>query len=299
MSPDELKREIISFLDGYSIEATPHDEERIASFPETLRPGTSVYMAHPPGVPLDDIVRLALRLKDLGFNAIPHIISRKLESRDQLERALEALAKGGVTEALVLGGDSAVQNAAFDSSLEVLQTGLFSQYGFRAVGVAGHPEGSKAIGEQRVAEALSGKNEFAKTTDLDVRIVTQFGFDPDAVTSWERDTSASGVDLPVHVGMAGPASVRQLVKFAMMCGIGSSAKMMMTRTGATANLLRSQAPDELITHIARHRASSPDTRLRKAHFFCFGGVVKTAKWANAVLDGRFELNSRATGFDAA
>jgi methylenetetrahydrofolate reductase (NADPH) len=297
MSPDELRSEIISFLDGYSIEATPHDEERISSFPEALREGTSVYMAHPPGVPLDDIVRLTLRLKELGFNAIPHIISRKLESRAELERALDTLAQGGVKEALVLGGDSAVQNAAFDSSLEVLETGLFSRYGFRAVGVAGHPEGSKAIGEQRVAEALSGKSAFAKTADLKVRIVTQFGFDPEAVTSWEQSTSEAGIDLPVHVGMAGPASVRQLVRFAMLCGIGSSAKMMMTRTGATANLLRSQAPDELITHIARHRASFPASRLKKAHFFCFGGVLKTAKWVNSVLDGKFELNARATGFD--
>jgi methylenetetrahydrofolate reductase (NADPH) len=298
MSPDELRSEIISFLDGYSIEATPHDEAKFDSFPGTLREGASVYMAHPPGVPLEDIVRLTLRVEELGFNAIPHIISRKLESREQLERALDALAQGGVTEALVLGGDAAVQNAAFDSSLEVLETGLFSQYGFRAVGVAGHPEGSKAIGEERVAEALRGKCEFAKTADLDVRIVTQFGFDPQAVTDWEKNTSESGIDLPVHVGMAGPASVRQLVRFAMLCGIGSSAKMMMTRTGATANLLRSQAPDELITHIARHRASFPATRLEKAHFFCFGGVVKTAKWVNSVLDGKFELNGRATGFDA-
>jgi methylenetetrahydrofolate reductase (NADPH) len=298
MSPDELKSAIISFLDGYSIEATPHDEKNFDSFPDTLPPGTSVYMAHPPGVPLDDIVRLALRLKQLGFNPVPHVISRKLESRDQLERALDALAKGGINEALVLGGDAAVENAAFDSSLEVLQTGLFGQYGFRAVGVAGHPEGSKAIGEQRVAEALQGKNEFAKTADFDVRIVTQFGFDPDAVTEWERETSEAGVTLPIHVGVAGPASVRQLVKFAMLCGIGTSAKMAMSRSGATANLLRSQAPDDMITHIARHRAGRPETRLAKVHFFCFGGVVKTAKWANTVVGGNFDLNRDATGFEA-
>ncbi|MBN1237883.1 MAG: methylenetetrahydrofolate reductase [Gammaproteobacteria bacterium] len=297
MSPDELKSAIISYLDGYSIEATPHDEKNFDSFPETLPAGASVYMANLPGVPLDEIVRLTLRLKDLGFNPVPHIVSRKLESREQLERALEALANGGVREALVLGGDSAVQNAAFDSSLEVLETGLFGQYGFTSVGVAGHPEGSKAIGEQRVAQALQGKNEFAKTSDLNVRIVTQFSFNPDAVTSWERETTEAGIELPIHAGFAGPASVRQLVKFAMLCGIGTSARMAVSRSGATANLLRSQAPDDMITHIARHRASHPESRFEKAHFFCFGGVVKTAKWANSVVSGDFDMNRDATGFE--
>src|SRR5690606_29115154 len=107
---------------------------------------------------------------------------------------------------------------------------------------------------------------------------------------------AEGVRLPVHVGMAGPSSLRQLVRFAMKCGIGSSARMMATRTGATANLLRTHAPDELIVHFARHRASMPASRLERAHFFCFGGVLKTAEWANSVLAGRFELNGRGDGF---
>jgi methylenetetrahydrofolate reductase (NADH) len=130
-----------------------------------------------------------------------------------------------------------------------------------------------------------------------VRLVTQFGFDPKAVTDWEEATTRSGIDLPIHAGMAGPASLRQLARFAMMCGVGASARMLMTRTGATANLLRTQAPDELITHFARHRVAHPDSRIARAHFFAFGGIVKTARWVNTVLEGRFELNGQATGFD--
>lgn len=295
-SDAELKQQIVSFLTDYSIEATPHDEEKLKAFTETLPPGTSVYMAHPPNSELDDIVRLSLRLQEAGFNAVPHIISRKLVSSEQLDGALAALAGGGVREALVLAGDEASPDAAFDSSLQVLETGLFSKHGFRAVGVAGHPEGSKAIGD-RATQILREKAEFAKGADFDVRIVTQFGFDPEAVTDWEASTGEAGIDLPVHVGMAGPSSLRQLVRFAMRCGIGSSAKMVATRTGTAANLLRTHAPDELIVHLARHRAADPSSRLVKAHFFCFGGVLKTAKWVNAVLAGRFELNSRGTGFE--
>ncbi|HEY7671152.1 MAG TPA: methylenetetrahydrofolate reductase [Gammaproteobacteria bacterium] len=296
LSRDELKRAIAAFVSGYSIEVTPHDAKNAAEFPHTLKPGTTVYVAHPPGIAIDAVVEFAGQLKAQGFVPVPHIIARKLESREQLDRVLAACEKLGVDEALAIAGDIAVPNNAFESSLEVLQTGLFGHYGFREVGVAGHPEGSKAIGEKRVAEALAGKVAFAKTAPFKMRFVTQFGFEPDAVTEWEQTTRAAGIELPIHVGMAGPASLKQLVKFAAMCGIGSSARMLATRTGAMANLLRTQAPDELITSLARHRAAHPDSRLRRAHFFCFGGVLKSARWANGVVAGSFELNRDATGF---
>ena len=72
----------------------------------------------------------------------PDVLGRLLRREDLpsdlVARALETMAKGGVSEALVIGGDEAAPNAGFDSSLEVLQTGLFDEFGFRAVGVAGH-----------------------------------------------------------------------------------------------------------------------------------------------------------------
>src|SRR5690606_9437642 len=126
-------------------------------------------------------------------------------------------------------------------SLEVLQTGLFKKYGFKRVGVAGHPEGSKAIGEARVKQALHGKAEFAKEAGFEIYIATQFGFDPRAFIDWEAETTADGITLPIHVGVAGPASLKQLARFAMLCGVGASARMLATRTGAMANLLRTQA----------------------------------------------------------
>ncbi|HEX6998017.1 MAG TPA: methylenetetrahydrofolate reductase [Gammaproteobacteria bacterium] len=297
VAKETLKDAIVSFLRDYSIEATPHDAGKLDSFKEVLAPGTAVYVAHPPGVELDVIVELAARIQKMGYKAVPHLISRKMSSVAQLERALATLQEAGVDHALVLGGDIAVENAAFDSSLELLETGLLEKHGFRKVGVAGHPEGSKAIGEERVKQALEGKAAFAKRAPFEMRIVTQFGFDPDAFTSWEAETTAAGVTLPVHVGFPGPTSLKQLMRFAALCGIGSSTRMLMNRTGAMANLLRTQAPDEMITHIARHRLSHPASRLVKAHFFCFGGVVKTARWANSVIAGQFELNAEATGFE--
>src|SRR5690606_16778613 len=129
--------------------------------------GTAMYVAHPPGVPIDDIVALAGRVQQLGYKATPHIIARKLESRDQLERALARCQELGIRNALCVAGDITADKPAYQSSLEVLETGLFSKYGFREVGVAGHPEGSKAIGAERVEQALMGKVAFAANADFD------------------------------------------------------------------------------------------------------------------------------------
>lgn len=297
ISGDALREEIRRFFSDYSIETTTHDEARFDEITAELEPGTRVYVAHVPGTPIDDVVSFSLRFKDAGFNPVPHIIARKLSSREQLEGALKRLREGGVDEALCIAGDIAVDDNAFDSSLEVLETGLFGEYGFREIGVAGHPEGSKAIGEERVAAALAGKVELAKTAPFKVRFVTQFGFDAGAFIEWEKATSAQGIDLPIHVGLAGPASFRQLAKFAVVCGVGASARMLRSRTEAMANLLKTKAPDDLVVDFARHRAANPDTRIVSPHFFAFGGVPRCARWANAVRDGQFRFNRDESGFE--
>ena len=296
MTSDETKAHIAAFLRDYSIEITPHDAAKLDAIRAELRDGTTVYVAHPPGVPIDDIVELAGRVQQLGLTATPHVIARKLESREQLERALARCQELGIHNALCVAGDITAEKPAYDSSLQVLQTGLFKQYGFRNVGVAGHPEGSKAIGEERVEQALNGKAEFAKTAGFNLYFATQFGFDPQPFIDWEAATSAKGIHLPILVGLPGPASLRQLAKFAMLCGVGASMRMLTSRTSAMANLLSTQAPDEMVTALARYKGANPQSRFKKVHFFAFGGVVKTARWANAVISGRFVLNNQATGF---
>lgn len=293
---EALHKHIVDYVRDYSIEITPHDSGRLDEIKAVLVPGTAVYVAHPPGTPITDIIQLAGRVQKLGLRAVPHIIARKLESRGQLEEALATAQGFGIDHALCVAGDITAAEPVFNSSLEVLETGLFSKYGFREVGVAGHPEGSKAIGEARVEQALNGKAAFAKAADFNVYIATQFTFDPEGIVAWETATTAQGVTMPIHIGMPGPASLRQLAKFAMLCGVGASMRMLTSRTAAMANLLSTQAPDEMITYLARHRGAHPDSRIKKIHFFAFGGVVKTARWANAVLSGRFVLNSQATGF---
>lgn len=140
------------------------------------------------------------------------------------------------------------------------------------------------------------KAEYAKTSPLDMHITTQFGFDPQTFLQWERETTAKGVTFPIHIGMAGPVSLKKLLALSVRCGIGDSLKLLKKNASKMANLLTVSGPDAMITTIARHTALHPDSRYKSTHYFCFGGVVKTARWLIAVIRGEFKLHDGLNGF---
>ena len=107
--------------------------------------------------------------------------------------------------------------------------------------IAGHPEGSKDIdpngGIKNVSEALSWKQEFSKRTDAAMAITTQFCFDADVVINWADQIKAEGIDIPIHIGIAGPAKLQTLIKFSVECGIGASMKVLTNRAKDLTKLL--------------------------------------------------------------
>jgi methylenetetrahydrofolate reductase (NADPH) len=97
--------------------------------------------------------------------------------------------------------------------------------------------------------------------------------------------------LPVHVGVAGPASLKSLAKFAAMCGIGASLGALLTNPGALGALKSLvKTVDEVFPAIVRLREGPLARRLVQPHFFAFGGVMKTVEWLEAVWAGRFDLD---------
>jgi methylenetetrahydrofolate reductase (NADPH) len=297
LSPIKLGHEIISFLENCSIEATPHERDRVEKFPTYLDVGSTVYVAHPPKLSIDDVVDMAKRLMQVGYSPVPHIVARKIEDRKQLDSALGKLAGAGIDRLLVVAGDPAAPAGEFSDSLAVLRTGLITHHGFRQVAIAGHPESSRAIGPTVLRQALLDKCAFAARSKLDMYVVTQFGFDPDLVFAWEKHTATDNVSLPVRVGMAGRVPFRQLVRYAMRCGVGTSLKTVVGMTSAMTHLAHLPGPDELVTAFARYRAANPASRLIGAHLFAFGGLESSARWLSAVQAGRFTLNQESTGFE--
>jgi methylenetetrahydrofolate reductase (NADPH) len=287
---DDIRAAVMSFLDDFSIEATPHEAEEVDVYPEFLSPGTRIYVAHPPSALLNDVVQMSAQLRRLGYRPVPHLIARRLRSRGELDSTLGELHELGIDQILVVAGDLTQPLGPFSSTMEVLETGLPLQLGIKTVGIAGHPEGSRAIGPTLLHRALSEKARYATETDLTVYIVTQFGFNAQAVLDWEAMLSKNGVDLPIHVGMAGKAPMKQLLRYAMRCGITTSMRMLVGKVSAMSEDIKLTPVEELVLAFARHRLSHPDCKMVRAHFYAFGGIEHTGRWLHAVRSGNFEIS---------
>ncbi len=292
--PGELESKIAAFAARASLEITSGDRELPQTLAGRLPAETSLYVAHTPNARLADVVDTAVAAERVGFRGCPHLVARRIATRAELREGLARLAEGGVTRALLVAGDLTPPAGEFSSTLDVIDSGALDDAGLVAVGVAGHPEGNPAIPADVAWEALARKQAWGARTRIAVHIATQFGFDTDALAAFDAGLNARGITLPVHVGVAGPASVKSLAKFAAMCGIGASLGALLTNPGAL-GALRSlvKTIDEVFPAVVRVAAASPVERFTQPHFFAFGGVMKTVEWLEAVRAGRFDLAGEA------
>lgn len=276
--------EVEQFLNGYSIEVMPRTAEKVADFRELLPEGTRVYIAHIEGTPIEDMVKTAARISGEGFNVMPHFPARIIKDKATLENWI-AMYQGeaGVKQALLLAGGVATPHGDFDSSMQLLESGLFDKAGFTNLHVAGHPEGNKDIdpdgSTKNVDDALRWKNKFNETTDASMALATQFAFDAKPIIAWADSLKEAGIDIPVHIGIAGPAKLQTLIKFAIACGVGPSLKVLQKRAMDVTKLLLPYEPTEVIAELAAHKAANPDFNIEKVHFFPLGGIKTNANWA--------------------
>ena len=274
----------------WSIEVTPPGSAKIESYSDILAEGTTVNVTFLPGTDPKDTVDVAVRLRDEGMNPVPHIAARSLKSKEQLDELVADMTnRAKVDEVLVIGGGVDNPVGDFASSMDVLETGIFQKYGIKKIGVSGHPEGSPDIPDDALAHAIGWKNDFAKSEGLDLYMETQFCFEADAVVNWEKSIRAAGNNLPIRIGIPGPATIKTLFRFAQISGIGPSMRVIAKQAKNVTKLLTVQSPHLLITGLAEAMAADPDSRIQHFHYYPFGGFAKTSRWASSVADGSIEL----------
>ena len=127
---EPVNRQVEAFLEGYSIEVMPRTAEKIEDFRALLPRGTRVYVAHIDGTPIDDMVSTARRLAEDGYPVMPHFPARIIRDKAMLADWIARYqGEAGVDQALVLAGGVAQPVGEFDSSIQLLQTGLSTRPG--------------------------------------------------------------------------------------------------------------------------------------------------------------------------
>ncbi|MEZ5887439.1 MAG: methylenetetrahydrofolate reductase [Paracoccaceae bacterium] len=279
----QVSGEIVeAFLKGYSIEVMPRTAEKVEDFRELLPRGTRVYIAHIDGTPIDEMVATAKRINAEGFKVMPHFPARIIKDKATLADWIARYrGEADVRQALLLGGGVSTPHGDFHCSMQLIETGLFD--GFERLHVAGHPEGNKDIdpdgSDRNVMEALRWKQAFSDRTDAKMAMATQFCFEAKPVIDWVNRLNAEGIRLPVHIGVAGPAKLQTLIKFAIACGVGPSLKVLQKRAMDVTKLLLPYEPNDFVAELAAHKAANPDFGIESVHFFPLGGIKTNATWA--------------------
>lgn len=279
----DAKAALARLLDNYTAELTTRDHKSLDAAADILRPQTRVFVAAMPRDTADDMIAASIRLHKVGMVAVPHIVARNIRDRATLDDMLARLSgEAGVDRAHVVGGDRDTPEGEFDSSLQLLQTGLFAKYGINRIAIACYPEGHPRIPDDVLEEARVEKNRVAEAQGLSVWMVSQFAFEAKPIVGLARKMRAQGIDEPYRVGIAGPASYTTLVKYAMMCGVGTSLRALRERQSLAKNMLTGETPEALLTEIALAREAEPELGISGIHFFTFGSLRKTAEWVESV-----------------
>jgi methylenetetrahydrofolate reductase (NADPH) len=285
-----LKQQVMDFVRHASQEVTTHDEKCLPQLVDLLPRGATVYVAHTPKVSFHDVILMSTRVQSLGLKASPHLVARRIPSADELRGGLQQLRESGVQQALLVAGDGDVPLGPYTSSLDVIESDVLADSGLARLGVGGHPEGHPTAESAALWQALRAKQAFAARTGILLHVTTQFGFDPQRIHAWAAEFDREDLQLPIHVGLAGPTSLTKLLRFAVQCGVRASLQAASKNVEAMSNVARAAtSPEDMVSMLVKLGAGSESSRIVQPHFFTFGGAVSTAKWIREVSTGAFDV----------
>jgi len=245
-------------------------------------------VSHLPKQSFNDTLAACMVVRMADFEPIPHIPVRLLESQKELFELIDNAVRQGVREVLLVSGDYPEARGPFSKVSDVLRAGDLRSRGLERVSLGGHPEGHARVSLQEIRAAEVEKAQIAQQTGLEASFVTQFFFDADPFLRWAKELRNAGISAGIRAGLAGPAHIATLLKFAMRCGVGPSMRALSDRGSAFAKLLGEHGPEHLIPALAQDLITSPHL-FDGIHLFCFGGYLKTCRWLQSMTLGQFEF----------
>jgi methylenetetrahydrofolate reductase (NADPH) len=278
-----------AFLGRMSVEITPKQIDKLGLLQERLPVGASVFIALIDPADVPGQISAAKALSRAGLVPVPHVPARFVRDEADLDARMRAFSDSGVTACLVLGGGAPTPIGKFDAAIQLMRTGAFQRHGVTRIGIAGHPEGNPDItkihGEAALMAALREKQAWLKDNGVQGFIATQFLFEAGPVAYWASELRSHGIDLPIHVGVPGPATIKTLVKYAAMCGVGNSARFIRKQALNITKLLTINTPDEFIEQLAILHFDRPELGIAAPHVYPFGGFDKLFDWLKPKLFG--------------
>lgn len=247
-----------------------------------LPAGASVSVTASPNKSLEDTWQLARDLLDRGFRPIPHLASRMLQSRQQLESLIKELRVLGLTELFLVGGDAASPHGPYEDSIQVLQAILELDHTLEHIGVTAYPDGHSFIETKVLSSVLRAKQEILKDAGLASHAATQMCFDPATIRDWLERERDSGLEIPVHLGIPGAVERKKLLSVGARLGVGASLRYLQKNTGTLARMVMPGGynPNKLLSPLA---GDLQRLGIQGLHIFTFNQVDTTVAWRNDAI----------------
>ncbi len=292
-----MSARLCELLGTASVEVSSSGNQ-LAELADHFAAGTSVSITFLPGDNYRHNVETAAALRRAGFNPVPHIAARELPSRDVLNDFLvRARREADVRRVVLIAGDVAAAKGPFKSSRDVAETGLIEAHGITSVSVAGYPEGHPWLEGSHAIDALAAWRDWGGRSGVNVDAVTQFCFESGPILNWLGELQSRGIDIPVTVGLAGPATLATLSKFGLRCGIGNSMRALRGQIGRFGRLLTDNGPDDVLRGLLAAPSAST-APIAGFHIFPLGGLRKAGEWLREFEQG-LQAAPRTAPLDAA
>jgi len=269
--------ELLALLASASVEVSSRGQG-LAELRDNFAAGIDVTITFLPGDNFRGNADIARDLRRAGFNPVPHIAARELPSREALNDFVARLrSEADVRRVLLIAGDVAAARGPFKAGRDVAATGLLEAHGISHVSIAGHPEGHPFLGEAATFAGLQAWRDWSRESGRRVDIVTQFCFEAAPILQFLHQLDTRSINLPVVIGLAGPATPATLTKFALRCGIGNSMRALRGQIGRFGRLLVDTGPDDVMRGL---EAAPREARasISGFHLFPFGGLRKARNW---------------------
>jgi methylenetetrahydrofolate reductase (NADPH) len=278
LSKPPLAHTIARLAREASIEVHVQDAVHLQASQSLLAPGKKLYVSYLPKQTWQDTAAMCRAVTLAGFEPVPHVPVRLIADAETLDRILDNFVRNArVQEILLIAGDYARPLGRYSSVAEVLNSGALAKHGLTRVSIGGHPEGHPVVALDEIRRAEREKVRLATVAHLEVTFVTQFFFESAPFLEWVRELSAHRVRARIVAGLAGPASLATLFRFARRCGVGPSVRALGARPASLLQLVGDHGPDRVVSELAQSLCDG-EADFSGIHLFSFGGFLRTCEW---------------------
>jgi methylenetetrahydrofolate reductase (NADPH) len=271
-SPAALTRSLIH--PRYEVLPTEEAEELVASH---VPADVTITITSSPKRGIDATLAVAERLAGRGYTVIPHLAARLVRDTSHLKEIVARLAPLG-GNVFVVAGDSREAAGEFPDSVSLLTAIAAQAPGLRDIGITGYPESHGFIDDDLTIQAMWDKRRLA------TYIVSNLCFDVRILKRWVARVRRRGVELPIHIGMAGVADPAKLLRVSTRIGISDSARFLRGHSNWLLRMVRpgGYSPDRFATALMPEFAQ-PERNIVGLHVFTFNEIEPTERWRQEML----------------